>query len=84
MFDEMRKTLDKDGLSESMKPQLDALQKALEIDKEQFLRMKKDEILPFVEEEIVVRYWFQEAGIKVRLRYDTQLKEALTKPSISF
>ena len=84
MFDEMRKTLDKDGLSESMKPQLDALQKALEIDKEQFLRMKKDEIVPFIEEEIVVRYWFQEAGIKVRLRYDTQLKEALTKPSISF
>ena len=82
MFDEMRKTLDKDGLSENMKSELDALAKALEIDKEQFLRMKKDEIVPFIEEEIVVRYYFQEAGVKLRLRYDTQLKEALTKPGI--
>ena len=82
MFDEMRKTLDKDGLSENLKPQLDALAKALDIEKEQFLRMKKDEIVPFLEEEIVVRYYFQEAGVKLRLRYDAQLKEALTKPAI--
>ena len=32
----------------------------------------------------MVRYFFQEAGIKTRLRYDEQLKEALTKPLISF
>ena len=82
MFDEMRKTLDKDGLSQNMSAELDALEKALEIDKEQFLRMKKAEIVPFIEEEIVVRYYFQEPGVKIRLRYDTQLKEALTKPSI--
>lgn len=30
-----------------------------------------------------MRYYFQEAGIQVRLRYDTQLHEALTKPLIS-
>ena len=82
MFDEMRKTLDKDGLSQNMSAELDALAKALEIDKEQFLRMKKDEIIPFIEEEIVVRYYFQEPGVKVRLRYDDQLKEALKKPAI--
>ncbi len=39
--------------------------------------MKKDEIVPFIEEEIAVRYYFQEAGIKVRLRYDTQLRDAV-------
>jgi carboxyl-terminal processing protease len=54
------------------------------MDKETFLNLKKDEIVPFVEEEIMVRYYFQEAGIKVRLRYDEQLKEALTKPLISY
>jgi carboxyl-terminal processing protease len=54
------------------------------MDKVTFLNLKKDEIVPFIEEEIVVRYHFQEAGIKVRLRYDDQLKEALTKPLISF
>ncbi|MBQ1750530.1 MAG: hypothetical protein IIZ90_00745, partial [Bacteroidales bacterium] len=81
MFDEMKKTLDEDGLSESMAKELDALEKSLNIEKEAFLRLKKDEIIPFIEEEIVVRYYYQEAGIKIRLRYDDQLKEALTKPS---
>lgn len=76
-FDEMRRTLEKDGLAESMGAELDALGKALDMDKETFLRLKKDEIVPFIEEEIAVRYWFQEAGIYVRLRYDTQLREAL-------
>ena len=56
----------------------------LEMDKETFLNLKRDEIVPFIEEEIMVRYFFQEAGIKTRLRYDEQLKEALTKPLISF
>ena len=52
------------------------------MDKDTFLRLKKDEIIPFIEEEIVVRYYFQQAGIKVRLRYDEQLHQALLKPSI--
>lgn len=81
MFDEMKKTLDEDGLSESMAEELNALEKSLNIEKEAFLRLKKDEIIPFLEEEIAVRYYYQEAGIKIRLRYDDQLKEALTKPS---
>ncbi len=83
-FDQVKKELEKDGLSESMKDQIEAMQKALEMDKETFLNLKRDEIVPFIEEEIMVRYYFQEAGIKVRLRYDDQLKEALTKPLISF
>ena len=83
-FDQVKKELEKDGLAESMKDQIDAMGKALEMDKETFLNLKKDEIVPFIEEEIMVRYYFQEAGIKTRLRYDDQLKEALTKPLISF
>ena len=47
------------------------------MDKEKFIRLKKDEIIPFIEEELAVRYWFQEAGVKVRLRYDEQLRKAL-------
>ena len=84
LFDEMKKTLAEDGLSEAMSGELAALEKSLDMDKETFLRLKKDEIVPFIEEEIAVRYWFQEAGIKVRLRTDDQLKEALTKPAISW
>jgi carboxyl-terminal processing protease len=84
LFDEMKKTLAEDGLSETMSAELAAMEKSLDMDKETFLRLKKDEIVPFIEEEIAVRYWFQQAGIKVRLRYDDQLTEALTKPAISW
>lgn len=82
LFDEMKKTLAEDGLSETMSGELAALENSLDMDKETFLRLKKDEIIPFIEEEIAVRYYFQEAGIQVRLRTDEQLKEALTKPLI--
>ena len=81
-FDRMKKELEKDGLAGNMTSELDALQKALEMDKETFLKLKKDEIVPFIEEEVVVRYHFQEAGIKVRLRYDEQLRKALESPMI--
>ena len=84
LFDEMKKIIAEDGLTETMSDELAALEKSLDMDKETFLRLKKDEILPFIEEEIAVRYWFQQAGIQVRLRYDDQLKEALTKPAISW
>ena len=84
LFDQMKKELSEDGLAGSMKPQLDALESAIKMDKRSFLELKKDEIVPFIEEEIAVRYYYQEAGIKVRLRYDDQLREALTKPLISF
>ena len=84
MFDEMKKSLEEDGLTEAMSAELEALQKSLEMDKETFLRLKKDEIIPFIEEEIVVRYYFQEAGVKVRIRYDEQLAKALEVPAISY
>lgn len=79
LYDQMKAELEKDGLAESMKTELDALEKAMEMDKEKFIRLKKEEIIPFIEEEIATRYWFQEAGIQVRLRYDDQLDEMLEK-----
>ena len=78
-FDKMKKELEEDGLADVMSAELSALEKALEMDKERFIRLKKSEIIPFIEEELAVRYWFQEAGIKIRLRYDKQLTEALKK-----
>ena len=78
-FDKMKKELEEDGLADVMSSELAALEKALEMDKERFIRLKKDEIIPFIEEEIATRYWFQEAGVKIRLRYDRQLKEAISR-----
>ncbi len=84
LFDEMKKSLEEDGLTEALSGELNALQKSLEMDKETFLRLKKEEIVPFIEEEIAVRYYFQQAGIRVRLRYDDQLHEDLKQPAISW
>ena len=80
LYDQMKKELVKDGLADSMSEELAALEKALEMDKEKFIRLKKSEIIPFIEEELATRYWFQEAGVKVRLRYDDQLRKALASP----
>ena len=82
LFDQMKKELEKDGLLDGISEQLAAIDKVLEMDKEQFIRLKKDEIIPFIEEELAVRYFYQKAGVKLRLRYDTQIKEALTASSI--
>ena len=76
-FDQMKKELEKEGLAEAMASELEAMEKAIEMDKERVIRLKKDELVQFIEEEIATRYWFQEAGIQVRLRYDDQLKKAL-------
>lgn len=78
-FDKMKEELSKDGLESVVKPELEVLEKAMEMEKEQFLRLKKDEIIPFIEEEIAVRYYYQQAGVAIRLRYDEELKEALSK-----
>lgn len=37
----------------------------------------EDQIRPFIEEEIAVRYYYQSAGVEVRNKYDTQLKAAI-------
>lgn len=82
-FDRMKQELGKDGLADTMQEQLDALENAINMEKEDFLRLKKDEIVPFIEEEIAVRYYFQEAGVKIRLRYDDVLKKALESERIA-
>lgn len=82
-YDKMVEELKADKLEEAMKPQLEALKKSLDMEKEAFLRLKKSEIIPFIEEELAVRYYFQQAGVQVRLRYDKQLEQALKSPLIT-
>ena len=76
-FDRAKEELKRDGLDTAMQAELDALEKSLNMEKEDFLRLKKDEIVPFIEEEIAVRYYFQEAGVEVRIRYDDALRQAI-------
>lgn len=45
--------------------------------KAKFEAMDMEQFRPFIEEEIITRYYYQEEGVRRRLRYDEQLKEAL-------
>ena len=45
--------------------------------KAEFEAMDLEQFRPFIEEEIITRYYFQEEGVRRRLRYDEQLKAAL-------
>ena len=83
IFDQLKAELKEDGLEEVASEQLAALGAVLEMDKERFLRLQKDEILPFIEEEIAVRYYYQRGGVLMNMRYDTQLQQALTLPLIN-
>ena len=81
-FDRAKEELKRDGLDTAMQAELDALEKSLNMEKEDFLRLKKDEIVPFIEEEIAVRYYFQEAGVQIRIRYDDALRQAIASERI--
>ena len=81
-FDRAKEELKRDGLDEVMKEQLDALDKMINMEKVDFLHLKQSEIVPFIEEEIVVRYYFQEAGVQIRIRYDDALRQAMASPLI--
>lgn len=52
---------------------------AARLDDKKAESLKAEQIVPFIEEEIIVRYYGQESGIERRLRYDEPLKEALEK-----
>lgn len=82
-FDQMRKEVVQDGLEGEAGELMDSLEKILNTDKEVFLRLKKDEIVPFLEEEIAIRYYLQEAGVKIRIRYDDALHKAIESPLIN-
>ncbi|MDY6417384.1 MAG: S41 family peptidase [Bacteroidales bacterium] len=81
-FDRAKEELRRDGLDGVMKEQLDALDALINMDKEDFLYLKSSEIIPFIEEEIAVRYYFQQAGVQIRIRYDDALRQALTAERI--
>ncbi|MBO8465593.1 MAG: S41 family peptidase [Bacteroidetes bacterium] len=79
LLDEVKKTIKEEGLGNLAGALTDSLAKAVDLDKAKIIRYNKDQITPFIEEEIIIRYYFQPAGVKIRLRTDNQLHEALAK-----
>lgn len=79
VLDQLIKAAQSENLYDNYKDEIEALQKKVNMDKETVLRAKKDEILPLVEQEIVTCYYFNRASVPVALRYDDQLRTAVTK-----
>lgn len=76
-YDLMVQQLKKDKFYDDALPVLDSLEKIVKMDKKTALMRSRATIQPLLEEEIAVRYYWQGAGVKVRLRTDDQLKAAL-------
>jgi carboxyl-terminal processing protease len=76
-LDQLIKAAKQDGLYEVYKSEIDALSARIKVDKETMLRLKKDEIVPLLEEEIVVKYYLRGSEYDVRLRDDQGLYQAL-------
>lgn len=68
-----------EDLYDLYKDEIEALSAKVKMDKATMLKVKKAEIKPILEEEIVTRYYYPAMGEMVALRVDTQLFEALDK-----
>jgi len=76
-YDMLAKQLEKDGEMQMVKESMEAIKKVVEMDKRSALDRAREQIQPILEEEIVVRYHFQAAGIPIRIRVDSQLEQAV-------
>ena len=77
VLDNLVKAAQQDGLYESFKAEIEALKTRVQMDRREMLRLKKEEIRPLLEEEIVVKYYYPGAGRVVALQSDPQLDKAL-------
>ena len=75
--EQLKRVAEQDGLYDMFKDEIDALVSKMQMDKADVLRSKKDEILPLLENEVAVRYYFYPAGPAVNLKYDEQLDKCL-------
>lgn len=76
-LDKMLKAAKAEDLYELYKTEFDALENKLTISKEEMLRVKKAELKPLLEEEIVYKYYFTPGQVESIIRNDKQLHKVL-------
>jgi len=76
-LDQLIRAAEQDKLYDVYKSEIDALSARIKVDKETMLRLKKDEVVPLLEEEIVVKYYLRGSEYNIRLRDDQGLYQAL-------
>lgn len=78
-IDQMIRSSKDEGLYERNKDLFDALTERLNLTKAQILNLKREEIQPLVEEEIVSKYYLPWGKAEAILRSDSQLQEAVKR-----
>lgn len=73
VLDQMIKEAKADGLYKENQQEYDALASKVKLSKAEVLRLKKDEIKPLLEDEIIQKYYYTGARMRHSLQGDTQL-----------
>lgn len=76
-FAALKKTVQREKYYAGISNELEALGKELNHDKSEDLKLFKDEIKTYLEQEIVPRYYFQKGKFLYMFKHDPVLKEAL-------
>lgn len=76
-LEQMIKSAKAENLYDINKPEFEALEKKLSLTKEQLLNVKREEIQPVVEQEIVSKYYYTQGRMESIIRTDKQLHKAI-------
>lgn len=79
LLDQMIAEAKKDDMYDANKAEYEALSKKLKLTKEQTLNVKKEEIKPLLEEEIIQKYYYIPGRVRSIIRNDKQLSGAVAK-----
>ncbi|MEA2107027.1 MAG: S41 family peptidase [Bacteroidota bacterium] len=74
---ELIKIIKREKFYDRVEKEIEALQNQLIKDKEEDLYVFKDEVIQFLRDEIVGRYYYEEGQIQANLKDDDQLKKAI-------
>lgn len=78
-LDNLEKAAGKDQMLERYKADIDTLRSHICVDKKTMLIQQKDEIIPLLEREIVIKYHYSSAATIIQIRNDYQLTNTLDK-----
>ncbi len=81
-MEQILKTAEREGMTEDvegLEGQMKELLAKVTLSKEDFLRNYKDELLHFLEEEIMTKYYYGAGAVQLMLRYDEDLLTVLEK-----
>lgn len=75
---ELEKHIVQNNVDEVVKTNFDVLKRALSVSKQQDLEKYKAEIMRYLEEEIISRYYYQKGRVQIGLKRDLDVQKALT------